>query len=504
MNYSSLPIIRQAFNHRHRVAILDATGAHTYDELLHAAHKVATRLLNNKLDLEQARVSFMVAPGFEYTAVQWGIWLAGGIAVPHCISHPVPELEYVLTDTQAEVAVAAPEFGPLLRPLASKHNLRFLLTPDVLSRAGSPTLPQVDVNRRAMILYTSGTTSKPKGVVTTHRNLAAQIVTLVEAWGWTADDHILNVLPLHHTHGIINVMSCALWSGAICEFLPKFDADAIWEKFSTGKLTVFMAVPTIYIKLTDAWEAAGAERQKALSAACARLRLMVSGSAALPVTVFEKWKTITGHTLLERYGMTEIGMALSNPLEEERRPGTVGQPLPGVEVRVVAENGRLISEEGTQGELLVKGPGVFLEYWHRPEATQDAFQEGWFKTGDIVTVEEGYYRILGRNSVDIIKTGGYKVSALEIEEVLRTHPKIKECAVVGVPDSQWGECVCAALTLNKGASLTTEALRAWAKQRLARYKVPNRVLLMEALPRNVMGKVMKPEIIKAFWLPNSV
>jgi len=494
---SQLPLLQRALELRDRLAIIDERGRYSYAQLLAAASRVASSLLRDRRDLHEARIAFMVPPGFEYVAVQWGIWLAGGIAVPLCISHPLPEIEYVLDDTAAETLVVHPQFEARLQPVVQRRDIRFVSTSEVLT-ADRGTLPVVEADRRAMILYTSGTTNKPKGVVTTHRNITAQITCLIEAWGWTPDDHILHVLPLHHTHGIINVLSCALWAGAICEMLPKFDAGAVWSRFQHSDLTLFMAVPTIYVKLIAAWENAPAGERKAMSKACAKMRLMVSGSAALPVSVLEKWKAISGHTLLERYGMTEIGMALSNPLHGERRPGFVGTPLPGVLLRLVDESGREIGEEGVPGEIQVKGPNVFLEYWGKPDATRQAFRDGWFCTGDAAVVERGYYRILGRKSVDIIKTGGYKVSALEIEEVLRTHPAIRECAVVGVEDEEWGERVCAAVNLESGRSLSLAELRDWAKERLAGYKVPTRLLILDELPRNVMGKVTKPEVKQLF------
>lgn len=346
-----------------------------------------------------------------------------------------------------------------------------------------------------MILYTSGTTSKPKGVVTTHANIQAQVESLISAWGWTADDHILHVLPLHHLHGILNALTCALWAGAKCELLPRFDADEVWGRFVRGGVTLFMAVPTIYMKLIAAREAAPTERQKAMGAACAKMRLMICGSAALPVNTLERWKQISGHVLLERYGMTETCMILSNPLDGERRPGSVGTPLPGIEVRLVDEKGNDVAA-GTPGEIWVRGPGVFREYWKKPEATAKAFRDGWFCTGDVAVFENGMYRMLGRSSVDIIKTGGYKVSALEIEEVLLTHPDIKECAVVGLADETWGERVCAALVLKAGKQLTLDDLRAWAKEHLAVYKIPSRIAIFESLPRNALGKVVKPELAR--------
>jgi malonyl-CoA/methylmalonyl-CoA synthetase len=223
---------------------------------------------------------------------------------------------------------------------------------------------------------------------------------------------------------------------------------------------------------------------------------MVSGSAALPVKVLEQWQAISGHRLLERYGMTEIGMALSNPLHGQRLPGYVGTPLPQVSVRLV-DAGQSVSP-GSPGEIQVQGAGVVLEYWQNPSATAHAFENGWFRTGDLAIVENGQYRILGRLSVDIIKTGGYKVSALEIEEVLRSHPAIQDCAVVGVDDPEWGERVCAALVLQPQQQLTLESLRRWAKELLAVYKIPTRILSVVELPRNAMGKVTKPAVVELF------
>jgi malonyl-CoA/methylmalonyl-CoA synthetase len=256
-------------------------------------------------------------------------------------------------------------------------------------------------------------------------------------------------------------------------------------------------VPTVYVKLIGAWETASPERRAWLSQGCARLRLMVSGSAALPVSTLKRWKEISGHTLLERYGMTEIGMALSNPLRGERVPGSVGTPLPSVEVQLAGEDGVAVAP-GTLGEIEVRGPSVFLEYWGKPEATRAAFRDGWFRTGDTAVVENGVYRIFGRTNIDILKTGGHKVSALEVEDALSGHPAVAECAVVGVPDPEWGERVAAAVVVKDGDVLDLPSLRTWAKQMLAAHKVPSRLLVLDALPRNAMGKVMKPSVAALF------
>lgn len=617
---AGLTLVARALAHEDRTAIVAPEGTFTYRELLRASAAVGEALLQavarvpalggrgasgpaevdggRCCDLGEARVAYLVPPGFQSVAVQWGIWRAGGIAVPLGVSHPPPELEYVIADSDAALVVVHPEFEAGLRSLAGARGAALLSTAEVLAgyddraapgvsgaeaagssgrdeerggagagpgfenlgagrpgeqvrgtawregpgaaaavgrggpwstgalrpataaapsgvsgadrgvgRAGaaagaSAGLPCVSEDQRALILYTSGTTGRPKGVVHTHASIRAQVEALVAAWEWRADDRILCVLPLHHVHGLVNVLTCALWSGACCEILPRFDAEAVWDRIARGHLTLFMAVPTIYAKLIAAWDAAAPERRRAACEGCAAMRLMVSGSAALPARVLERWREITGHTLLERYGMTETGMVLSNPLHGERVPGSVGSPLPGVYVRLVDEEGRPV-EAGSPGEIEVRGPGLFLEYWRRPGATREAFRDGWFRTGDLAVLEDGRYRILGRSSVDIIKTGGYKVSALEVEEALRTHPAIRECAVVGIPDPEWGERVAAAVILCDGASLDLDSLRSWARERLAPYKVPSRFLTVDELPRNAMGKVQKPEVARLFGAPSA-
>ena len=490
-------LVQRARQHPDRTAILAGGVRFSYRDLLQASARAAGRLLQGAGDLEEKRVAFLLPPGFSHVTTQWGIWRAGGIAVPLCTAHPPPEWETVIRDAGAHLVVVHGSFAEQLRPVADRCGVPMI--GDTASEEAPPAarLPAIPPRRRAMILYTSGTTSRPKGVVSTHGNLEAQTETLVRAWGWQPRDHILHILPLHHVHGIVNVLGCALWSGAACEMLPGFEAGQVWERFVRSPLTLFMAVPTVYSRLIAAWEAAPPPQRETWSRACAGMRLMVSGSAALPVQVLERWQRISGHRLLERYGMTEIGMALSNPLKGKRRAGYVGTPLPGVEVRLVDEQGEPV-ESGVAGEIQIRGPGVFGEYWRRPEETRAAFTQGWFRTGDVAVVEQGCYRILGRQSVDIIKTGGYKVSALEIEEVLRTHPDIAECSVVGLPDPEWGECVAAALVPGSGRSPSPEGLRRWAKARLAVYKVPRRFLQMSSLPRNLLGKVNKRELARRF------
>jgi malonyl-CoA/methylmalonyl-CoA synthetase len=488
--------IQQARNYPDSIAILSEGVAHRYRDLADAAEHWSRILLDGNEDLNEIRVAFMVTPGFDYVATLWGIWQAGGVAVPLCLTHPLPSLRYTLEDSESTILIYAPEFESLLTPLINEKALRALNVKAVHKRTLPCALPIMAPTRRALILYTSGTTNLPKGVVTTHQNIESQITTLIHAWKWNHSDHTLCILPLHHVHGLINVVSCSLWAGATCEFLPEFDAQKVFEIFLLQRVNVFMAVPTIYFKLITYWENLPVTEQEKITSTLTNFRLMVSGSAALPASVMEKWKDISHHTLLERYGMTELGMAISNPYEGERKTGFVGLPLPGVSIRLANEVDLEVHDE--PGEIQVKGENVFLEYWNKPEATKNSFTPGgWFKTGDIAVVEQGYYRIMGRNSVDIIKSGGYKISALEIEEVLRTHPSVKDCAVVGVDNEEWGEIVAAAIVPAVDQP-DLDLLRLWLKEQLPPYRVPRKFFIAKELPRNAMGKVTKNDVKKWF------
>jgi malonyl-CoA/methylmalonyl-CoA synthetase len=471
-----------------RVAIVDPEGTWTYADMVHDAFALAAVLLDGADDLAEARVALLCAPGHDFAVALLACWQAGAIAVPLHPSHPDAEIAHVLSDAEVSVIVTSDAHRHHARRLADTHGLTFV--PVATTSSIGPLLPDVRPERRALIVYTSGTTGRPKGVVHTHRSLMAMAEGMVEAWRWSPDDRILLVLPLHHVHGIANVVLCALWAGAVCEAPGGFDADATWERLGSSELTLFMAVPTVYRRLIAAWDEADAYHQELWASGAAKARLMVSGSAALPVSTLERWAEITGHVLLERYGMTELGMVLSNSLDH-RVPGHVGEPMPGVELRQLDD-----------GELLVRGPQVFSAYWGRPSETAAAFvDDGWFRTGDVAVHDPDGYRLLGRSSVDIIKTGGEKVSALEIEEVLRTHPAVADCAVVGVPDPEWGERVCAAVVSagsDSDPDLVPDDLRSWGKEQMAVYKVPSRYLVVDDLPRNALGKVVKPKVAELF------
>ncbi|KAL6057587.1 Peroxisomal AMP binding enzyme [Balamuthia mandrillaris] len=544
----SLPLFQNALRHPHRVAISQpqtqpaasssndqssphasssSSSSYSYAQLLHDSYFLSLRLFgeeakeeptkekNGRREGAPQRVAFLCPADYSYVMTQWAIWSAAAIAVPVGVKHPLPEIEHVLRDCDASVFVYHPQFAAVADNLRTRFaHIRFLpvTTPLPSDLSIHPTkVFDINMENGASIIYTSGTTGKPKGVLTTHANVEAQVAALTKAWLWSKDDSILNVLPLHHVHGIIAVVTSALHSGARCEMMPSFDSKAVWQRFmdsykDSPSLSLFMAVPTIYSRLLDEYRNMDAEQQSKASEACKQFRLMVSGSMALPEVVMKEWEKVSGHILLERYGMSEFAMAISNPVNGTRKPGCVGKPLPGYQVRIVpAEhegNNKDKPTSSNEGELQVKGAGVFKCYWNRKEATAESFTpDGWFKTGDIAEYadEEGTIRILGRASVDILKSGGYKISALEVERVLLEHSSVTECAVIGLPDTALGQRVAAVLVLDskKDPKNAVENLKLWLKDKLSTYKSPRSYfVLSSAIPRNAMGKVNKKDLLK--------
>ena len=371
--------------HADRTLVSDHAGEYTGRQLLDTAAAIAASVPAPG-DGGPERVALLATPGLGYVAGMLGIWMRGAMAVPLCPEHPPAEIAYVLEDADVTAVLVDDALRPLLPPTA-------VATVSLPAGPGAPGLspwPSPPADALALMLYTSGTTGRPKGVVHTHATVTAQITCLIEAWAWGPDDRTLHFLPLHHTHGIVNQLLCPLWAGARCDMIPRFDAVTAFELLASTPYTVFMAVPTVYAKAIAAWEGAAVETRTAWSDGCRRLRLMISGSAALAVPILHRWHTISGHVLLERYGMTEIGMALTNPLRGGRRPGFVGTPVPGMEVRLVDEDGVVVGGEEAMGELQVRGDNGFVEYWRRPAETAASFTaDGWFRTGDVVALDGG-------------------------------------------------------------------------------------------------------------------
>ncbi len=480
-----------------RIALVDGARSYTYVEVNQRINRFATGLLRDKSDLQEERIAFYIPASVDYVITLHGIWRAGGIAIPLNVASAVAELDHYLSCASVTRMIASGKYQDDLRELCQTLNIELLSVDDVLAD-NAAALPEISADRRAMMLFTSGTTNKPKGVVSTHKTIRAQITTLIDAWAWTEKDSIPLFLPLHHIHGIINILCCGLWAGATVHLFAKFDMPVITKNIVADTYNVFMAVPTIYVKLMQYFDTIDKAEVKKICAGFERMRLNISGSAACPVKLFNQWQDLTGQVLLERYGMTEIGMGLSNPYHGERRAGYVGKPLPGVQAQLYDEYDEPIRDENLAGEIRIKGDNVFLEYWDNPKATKESFKDGWFCTGDVAIIEAGYYRIMGRSSVDIIKSGGYKLSALEIEGVLLTHDAIEEVAVLGIEDDTWGEAVTAFIGLKPNAKLDFQELKAWCDGKMSSYKIPKQIKILDALPRNAMGKVTKPALKTMF------
>tara|TARA_B100000427_G_C15516166_1_gene598258 strand:- start:1752 stop:3224 length:1473 start_codon:yes stop_codon:yes gene_type:complete len=484
-----IEILERTKDFKHKTALLVDGKEITYSYLHSHSDLIASYLLDDKEDLYEEPIAFLIEPDDRYIYALWGIWKAGGMAIPLSLAAKKEELEHFISDTKVKRVICS-KTSKANKNLLTIKNLDFVFIED-LHLKEIKKLPDLDSERKAMVLYTSGTTSRPKGVVSSHKNIFSQIVALVEAWQWKKEDHIPLFLPLHHIHGIINSLLCPLYQGAKVTMLGSFNFKKLTEEMMKNHFSVFTAVPTVYFSLLENLEK---NTNIELIKRFKKMRLMMSGSAALAPEIHKKWQDLTGQEILERYGMTEIGMALSNPYKGERRPGFVGTPLPKVEVRLEDENGKEINAEGVPGEVLIKGPQVFKEYLNQPQKTKDSFTDSWFRTGDVASIEEGYFKILGRDSIDIIKTGGYKISALEIEDALLKNKKIKECAVIAIDDVKWGEIIGAAIVTKDKEKLELGEVQEWCNEYLSDYKLPRKLLNMDDLPKNSMGKIMKTKI----------
>ena len=544
LSLQATSLIQRCVLHADRVAVVNARGGSmTYAQCVAHAADWASKVQGLFDGAEERvgrarvgeRVAILCSSDQHYVVATLATWMAGGVAVPLHKGHPPAEAAYIVRQSGASVLMACEALSDqardVLRAAEDVSDVSDVSDAEQseqgrAGRGGVPRLLVADVDCAvekapaaaperwaqpqdgALMIYTSGTTGRPKGVMHSHGNVEAMVRGLCAAWAWRQDDRILHFLPLHHVHGIVNKLYCALWAGATVEFAASASPAALWQRLGHGAaapLTLFMAVPTVYARMLDALE--GDVVPAAAREGLRGLRLMVSGSAALPDSLFQRWEASTGHRLLERYGMTEVGMALGNPLAGPRTPGYVGQPFPGVDVRLVDEERGGPVPDGEPGALQLRGPQVFsLGYWRNEEATREAFAEdAWFDTGDVALLDRApplggppSYRICGRASVDIIKSAGYKVSALEVERCLLEHPNVREAAVLGEEDATWGQVVVAVLALRDDAQppSTAEELGAFLRDKLADYKQPRRLLLAPSLPRNAMGKVNKKTLLR--------
>ncbi|KAK4202471.1 putative short-chain-fatty-acid--CoA ligase [Triangularia verruculosa] len=528
-----------------------------YGELLGDVAKARNHLYDSagRDDLDGERIAFLAENSYDYVVILLAILAAKSIAVPMSPAFPASELQYILNHSEALMLLSTAKFASKAQEvLKTELDVQpTFLQLDKFQGAGEHekvTLDKSGPGSAGMMLYTSGTTNRPKGVLIPQAAMTAQARSLIQAWEYAPSDHLLHLLPLHHIHGTINAIFTPLFTGSTIEFLYPFNADAVWKRLAApfskdqaanpqSKITFLTAVPTIYSRLLSTFKTLPADLQDAArdSISPPHLRLTISGSAALPTPIKRAWADLSkGNILLERFGMTEVGMALSCGLDpNDRVDGSVGWPLPGVEARLVDVDTHQVIEKGQEkdletgrervGEIQLRGPTIFAEYWRNEEATKKEFVEGkdgrgpWFKTGDVAVRRPGpekagksemktqrdwargdMYFILGRKSADIIKSGGEKVSALEVEREMLSLPQVAEVAVLAVPSGKWGQKVGAVVMLDKehckeGKWSPLEMRRA-LKDRLANYKIPQVLRVVDNIPRNAMGKINKKALVK--------
>ncbi len=471
----------------------DGPGAplfYSWADLEHGSARLANLL--GRLDIPAAsRIAVQTDKSVEALMLYLAVLRAGHVYLPLNTAYQAGEIEYFITNAEPAVVVCAPKNFPWFSRIAFKAGTAhvFSLGDDrsgsLLQRAASCSDQHQPIARSAgdlaAILYTSGTTGRSKGAMLSHGNLLSNAQVLKDYWRWQAGDVLIHALPIFHVHGLFVASHGALLNGSKMIWFARFDPRAAIARMAEA--TVMMGVPTLSVRMLG--EAALTPR------ACEHMRLFISGSAPLLSETFADWRSRTGHTLLERYGMSETVMLTSNPYDGERRAGTVGLPLPGVGLRVLGDSGAECAV-GDIGGIQVRGPNVFSGYWRMPEKTAEEFTaDGWFKTGDVGKIDEhGVVSIVGR-SKDLIISGGYNVYPAEIEGYLNDLPGVAESAVIGVPHADFGEAVVAVLVARPGAALDAGAVVAALKAQIANFKVPKQVFVVAELPRNTMGKVQK-------------
>ncbi|KAB8236462.1 acyl-CoA synthetase [Aspergillus alliaceus] len=558
----NLPIFRALKDHdQSSLAVVHSASSRSFTygnlvaDVIRAKERLHELVGDQRDGLAGERIAFLAENSYDYVVTLLSILASDAIALPLSPAFPVGELKYIMDNSQAKMLVATEKYAAKAHDLlkAGLERVPILEVREKI-KTGASISNQVELqdieqkSRGGMMLYTSGTTNRPKGVLIPQSALSAQAASLLAAWKYSREDRLLHLLPLHHIHGTVNAIVTPVLAGSSIEFMFPFNTDAVWKRLaapflpqsSVSKITFLTAVPTIYNRLLSSFSGLSTEIQEAARKGIApeNLRLNISGSAALPTPTKQAWQDLSnGNVLLERFGMTEVGMAISCGLDfADRIDGSVGWPLPSVEARIVdTETNEVIqpgeeldaNEREREGEIQLRGPTIFSEYWANEKATQEAFVDSgdgkgkWFKTGDVATrrvvdhagkgasgdwAEGPMYFIQGRLSVDIIKTGGEKVSALEVERELLSLPQVSEAAVVGLPSEQWGQKVAAIVVLNADKAANTGRngkpwgaldMRRALKDRLASYKMPQEMKVLNGpIPRNAMGKVNKKTLVK--------
>lgn len=451
----------------------------TFGELDARSNRVA-RLLEARGLAREDRLAIFLPNRVEFLDLFLACVKLGVIVVPINVLYREREINHIVVDAEPKAVVTTRELAPFIPVGTPAWDVEELASA-ALSHDSARVRATIDGDDPAAIVYTSGTTGRSKGAILTHNNFASNTVNLLACWRITEEDRYLAGLPLFHVHGLGNGVHTWLASGCRMRLIERFDINRAPELFTTFQPALFFGVPTIYVRLLELPD-------ELAGRIGARMRLFVSGSAPLPSSVLEAFRGKFGHTILERYGMSETLMNISNPYEGERRPGSVGLPLPGVSVKILNAEGRQVAD-GEVGELYVRGPNVCAGYWRQPMATAEAFVDGWFRTGDLAErSSDGYYTLRGRRT-DLIISGGFNIYPREIEELLLEQPGVREVVVCGVADERRGELPIAYIVADD--PFDTAALEKACRRSLASFKVPRTFIRIEALPRNAMGKIQK-------------
>ena len=481
-----MPFLSQLVGHpADAVAIIDSEGEHSYQSLLEQSRQLAGTI--RQKSEKSPFIPFLTGRNAAFIQVLLAIWLEESVAVPLDPLMTVPEWECRVHDLNARCLIYSPDKKSEAILLGQRLGINPICS-DELSDQPSPLIA-INPSLDALVLFTSGSSRYPRGVVHTFSSLQAQVKSICTVWDWQPHDRILHILPLSHIHGLVCGLLAPLAAGASCEILPGFKTSQVWQRLSEGQSTMLTAVPAIYHYLIEAWKRASQEEQKLWAEGAAALRIAMVGSSQLVSTVFNGWFAITGKPLITRYGLTEAGMVLSQALDGSSAADTVGKPLHGVSVRLIDEHG---NESEEQGEMEIRSPQLFKGYFGKEDLNQKAFRHGWFRTGDMALKVGDEYRLLGRRSIDIITSGGYRISALELESILDGHPGIRESAVLGTPCDRLGEAVCACIVPDtQSRPLDISDIKAWLCHQVATYMLPTHLQVFEQLPKTAVGKIDK-------------
>ena len=487
-----MPFLSHIVGHSaERVAIIDSDGEHSFGSVVAEARLLAGTLkkvipTDSSENGEPPRIAFLAGRQASSAMSLLAIWLANAIAVPLDPLMSLPEWQWRLEELGVQVLL----YAPLQRAEAQyiAHCTQVTLVSTEQEHMEEIPLRLAGPEQSALILFSSHGEARPVPVVHSFRSLTAQMQTLVHAWQWHPEDRLLHVLPLSNHHGLINGLLGSMAAGCCCEMLANFKIHLIWDRLSSGQVTLFTAVPTIYQYLVDAWSKASDDQQTLWQTGLSHLRQALVGPNPTSTSVCRRWHRITNTSLHFRFGRTETGMIFHN---ERCSLDISGQPMPGVSLRLADEQGREITDG--PGELEVRTSQLFKEYFGHPERTRRSYDHGWFRTGDIAIKQDGSYRLLGRRDLDIIDTGGYRVSALEIESVIGNYPGISECAILGTPCERWGEAICVFVVPENNPVALAE-LREWLCPQLPTYKLPTRLVVLRQMPRTQIGTVDKQRL----------